>query len=83
MAFAYILPNLTFSLKVVLRPYDKKSNIVAPVLLNINSLQKSDKMLGKPHILSLFQTHFINSMKQDPLFKAIERLDQDCMLNFL
>ena len=61
----------------------KKSNIVAPVLLNFDSLQKSDKMLGKPHILSLFPTHFINSIKQDPLFKAIERLHQDCLLIFL
>ena len=34
----------------------------ARVLLNLsNSLQKSDKMLGKPRILSLFATSFINS----------------------
>ena len=33
----------------------KKFNIRAPVLLNLsNSLRTSDKMLGKPRILSLF-----------------------------
>ena len=32
-----------------------ESNIHAPVLLNLlNVLRKSNKMLGKPHILSLF-----------------------------
>ena len=36
-----------------------ESNIPASVLLNLlNSLQKSDKMLGKPHILSLFLNLF-------------------------
>ena len=33
----------------------KKSNILAPVLLNLlNLLQKSDKMLGKSHIFISF-----------------------------
>ena len=32
-----------------------ESNVPAPVLLNLlNLFQKSDKMLGKPRILSLF-----------------------------
>ena len=35
------------------------SNICAPVLLNLlNSLRKRDKMLSKPHILSLFLNSF-------------------------
>ena len=35
------------------------SKICAPVLLNLlNLLQKRDKMLGKPHILSLFLNSF-------------------------
>ena len=40
--------------------YEKiESNIRAPVLLNLlNSLQKRDKMLGKPHIWSLFPNSF-------------------------
>ena len=36
-----------------------ESNIRALVLLYLlNSLQKSDKMLGKPHILSFFLNSF-------------------------
>ena len=35
-----------------------ESNNRAPVLLNLlNSLRKSDKIRGKPRILSLFPTH--------------------------
>ena len=41
-----------------------ESNIRAPVLLNLlNLLQKSDKMLGKPCILSLFLNLFYKSNK--------------------
>ena len=37
----------------------KKSNIHAPLILDLlSSLQKSDKMLGKPHILSHFPNSF-------------------------
>ena len=36
-----------------------ETNIHAPVLLNLlNLLRKRDKMLGKPHILSLFPNLF-------------------------
>ena len=39
----------------------KVTNIHAPVLLNVlNSLQKRDKMLGKPCILSFSQTCLVN-----------------------
>ena len=48
-----------------------ESNIHAPVLLNLlNWLRKREKMLGKPHILSLSPTCLINSIKQDPLFNV-------------
>ena len=38
----------------------------AHVLLNLlDSLRKRDKILGKPHILSLFATRLINSIIQE------------------
>ena len=44
------------------------SNIRAPVLLNLlNLLQKSDKMLSKPRILSLFLNSFDKFNKTWPL----------------
>ena len=49
-----------------------KSNIRAPVLLNLlKSLRKSDKMLGKPCILSLFPNSLMNSIKHEPLCKIL------------
>ena len=43
-----------------------ESNIRALVLLNLlNLLRKRDKMLGKPHILSLFPNRLINSIKHE------------------
>ena len=46
--------------QVILMSYNKlETNIHAPVLLNLlNLLRKSDKMIGKPHILSLFSNLF-------------------------
>ena len=57
-------------LKVVLGLYD--INIRAHVLLNLlNSLQKSDKMLDKPCILSLFPNSFNNSIKHEHSSKIL------------
>ena len=45
---------------------DKKSNIRAPVLLNLlNSLRKRDKMLDKPSIYLFSSTRLINSIKHE------------------
>ena len=53
------MPNSDF--KEVLVSYDKQTNILTPVLLNVlNLLQKSNKMLDKAHILSLTPTRLIN-----------------------
>ena len=42
------------------------------VLLNLlNSLRKSDKMLGMPRILSLFLTNLINSIKHEHSCKIL------------
>ena len=44
------------------------NRIHAPVLLNLfNLLRKRDKMLGKPHILSLFPNLFNIHAKLHPL----------------
>ena len=46
--------------------------ICAPVLLNVlNLLRKSDKMQGKPHILSFFPTRLINSIKHEHSCKIL------------
>ena len=61
---------LKFDLKFILM----SSNIHTAVLLNLlNSLQKRDKMLCKPHILSLFPNSFNKFNKtrvlmSDPLY---------------
>ena len=46
------------NLKVVFCHMTIKSNIPAPVLLNLKNLPKRDKMLGKPHISSLYPNSF-------------------------
>ena len=49
-----------------------ESYIHAPVLLNLlNSLPKRDKMLGKPHILSLFPNMFNEFNKQEHTCKIL------------
>ena len=49
-----------------------ESNIRAPVLLNLlNLLQKSDKMLDKPRIVSLFHNCLINSIKHENSCKIL------------
>ena len=54
-----------------------ESNIRAPVFVNLlNSLQKSDKMLCKPRILSFFLTRSINSIKHEHLCKILYYMDQ-------
>ena len=53
--------------KVILMSFDKiETNTHAPILMNLlNMLQRSDKIMSKPHILSpflnLFNNKFINT----------------------
>ena len=51
--------------------YAIESNICALVLFNLlNSLRKSDKMLGKPRIISYFAARLINAIKHEYSFKS-------------
>ena len=59
----YVLNNLYLCSFIVTKIIAKmSSNIRAPILLNLlKSLRKSDKVLGKPRILSLFPNPFTKS----------------------
>ena len=43
----------------------------APVLLNLLNLLQKDKLLGKPHILSLFLNSIRNSIKHEQSCKSL------------